>query len=467
MATMESTPTATLLVLACALAGCGSEASATGEVVPQRNVLLILLDDMGVDGPGCYAVGGDPAPTPNIDALAAEGVRFANAWAMPICSPTRAAIQSGRYGFRTGIGDLVRIPEDGFYFSEAETTLPEMLDLGTNGRYAHAAFGKWHLGNVGADGKAAANVNGYGHFSGGLLRSPGGYFQWRHNENGVEREREGYLTQATVEDAIAWLDSAPEPWFCYLALHAPHTEHHVPPADLCSLEVAEGEEPGHREKYKAMLEAADTMIGRLLESLGDARERTAIVLTSDNGTATAAEPPHADTRRGKGSVHEGGVHVPLIVAGPDVGRSGSVCEALVHVLDLFATVADLAGVDLDATLPEVELDSQSLLPLVADPDAPSRRSFLYTELFSPNGFKPRARDRRAIRDARYKLIQTRTGEEFFDLRDDPFERENLMTAGLPDELRSRYEALSEAMNEFGTGSGPLPSGQRNASRGDR
>ncbi len=418
---------AKLIALALALAACGAQPNAP---VRRDNVLVVVLDDLGPDGLSCYA--GESARTPNIDALARRGVRFENAWAYPLCSPTRAAIQTGRLGFRTGIGTIVNMGK-GYALPKAETVLPEMLDLGTDGLYAHAAFGKWHLGNVDVGGWRAPNEAGYGHFAGALLRGEDTYFRWPSIVNGQRTHVDGYLTEATVENALEWIETREEPWFCYLALHAPHAPLHRPPVHLASVS---GPDPTPRELYRAMVEAADAMIGRLIDGLGDQRERTTILLLGDNGPL-AKLLPSSSRPHGKGTLYEDGVRVPLIAAGPRVASPGATCAALVHVTDVFATVADVAGVDLARTLPDVELDSQSLVPYLEDPSRPSTRRYLYTEDFRPNGPPPHDTSSRAIRDARHKLILTPAGEELYDLESDPAERKNLLTTPTPETRKIR------------------------------
>ncbi len=409
---------------------------------------MIVLDDFGVDALGCYGVGGDPAPTPNMDALAARGVRFENVWSAPVCSPTRAAIQTGRLGFRTGIGKLVEAGKpDEWALQLSEVTLPEMLDAGTGRRFAHAAFGKWHLGNESVGGWRAPNDAGYDHYSGALLRGPDAYFEWPAIVDGERTTRSGYLPEATVADALAWTRKAREPWFCYLALHAVHAPLHRPPEELCSLQAGDDAEP--RDLFHAMVEATDTLLGRLFDELGEELAHTNVILVGDNGTLGSIVPePFA--RRAKGTLYEGGIRVPLIAAGPRVAQGGVTCAALVHVADLFATVADLAHVDLATTLPDVELDSLSLLPYLEDPSRSSLREILYSESFEPNGPAP-SESRRAARDARFKLIAG-ANEELFDLARDPFEQANLLPLDEDDPARPAYEALRQLLENPGSSS---------------
>ncbi|MEE8507836.1 MAG: sulfatase-like hydrolase/transferase, partial [Myxococcota bacterium] len=151
-----------LLILGAGIAIC----CAPVEPTQPSNILILLIDDFGVDMVGAYEEGTEPPPTPNIDRLASRGVLFRNAWSYPNCSPTRAAIHTGRYAFRTGIGTLVR--PWGYALPLRELTIPEMLTLGTKGLFSTAAIGKWHLGNESVGGPHAPNQAGYHHFAGTL-----------------------------------------------------------------------------------------------------------------------------------------------------------------------------------------------------------------------------------------------------------------------------------------------------------
>jgi arylsulfatase A-like enzyme len=208
------------------------------------NVLLILADDVGVDGIGAYGVGGDLPHTPRLDQLAAGGVLFRNAWANPVCSPTRATIQTGRYSIRTGIGWIAEPAPTLIGLPLSEVTLPEMLDLGTGGAWAHAAFGKWHLGD-GPDvgGVFAPNLAGYYHFE-GTLGNVTDYYDWTKVENGVVTQETGtYALSDQVDSALDWIATAPEPWFCYVAFNSAHSPWHAPPPDLHSVDLSGAGDP--------------------------------------------------------------------------------------------------------------------------------------------------------------------------------------------------------------------------------
>ncbi len=142
---------------------------------PGPNIVLLIADDFGVDLMGAYAEGASPACTQNVDALAAEGLLFRNAWANPTCSPTRAALLTGKHAFRTGIGGPAGGQDDGLL--PAEITLPEVLT-----GYHNVALGKWHL--HGNQGDFHPNITGFDHYAGGLRGGIPNYFQWRKTVNG-------------------------------------------------------------------------------------------------------------------------------------------------------------------------------------------------------------------------------------------------------------------------------------------
>lgn len=425
------------------------------------NVLLVVADDLGVDQLASYGVGEDLASTPTLDALAASGVRFTSAWSNPVCSTTRATILTGRYSFRTGVGYVV---DSTWGLRASELTLPEALDRAGSG-YAHAAFGKWHLSNPVTGGPGDPNEAGFSHYAGApknLAPYPTTYYSWTQVENGVATPATGYVTTRTVDDALAWIGAAPEPWFAWVAFHAPHDPFHTPPAGLyhVDLEGAASPEVQPRPYYKAMIEALDTELGRLLSAIGGTSNAT-VIFVGDNGTPGAVTVEPFPSEQAKGSAFQGGVHVPLLVAGPGVA-SGASCDALVSTVDLFATVVELAGAaealglagaasqggtvappTVDASVASgPRVDGISLVPYLVDPARPSLRETVFTEWFFPNGLGPPAEVRRAVRDRRYKYVFNdppnpgqvpplgggdQVGREgLYDLVRDPLEAVNLL-----------------------------------------
>lgn len=355
------------------------------------NILVLIADDLGVDQLAAYGLGTELAPTPNLDGLAAQGVLFRNAWSQPTCTATRATIQTGRYGFRTRIGASIYPYSNAPALELGEVTLPEMLDLGTGARYAHAMIGKWHLGSYVVGGDFAPNWAGYDHFSGSLEGQIATYFSWRKVVDGVVSTSTRYATSACVDDALLWIGQQTRPWMCVVGFQAPHAPFHAPPANLHTQSLPGATPtpscppPGGtdaRPFYRAMVQALDTEIGRLLADLpAGVRARTTVLFLGDNGSESCVRVPPFPSL-GKATVYEGGVSVPLIASGYRVSQGES--SALVSTTDLFATVAELAGVDLGISFPGLELDSVSFAASLQDPGH-EQRTWIYAESFTANG----------------------------------------------------------------------------------
>ena len=383
------------------------------------NVLILLIDDVGVDKVGAY---GAPyaATTPQLDALARQGIRFDNAYAAPLCSPARAQLLTGRHGRRTGIGTITERDSNASELPPAARTLPEALQHAPE-PWSNGAIGKWHLaGHAAPDWETHPNRQGFQHFAGTRgnpqYKPDRGYAAWSRNVNGVVTTSDVYLTTGTVDDALARLEELPEPWLLYVAFNAAHVPIHLPPRRLLASPVPRGAS-GPRQ-HDAMIEAMDTEIGRLLRDMDQqVLARTTIVALADNGTSrfgleTGQGPPR---NRIKDSVYQGGVRVPLIVTGPHVANPGTTEAALVHITDLFPTVLDLAGMPTHGSL-ELDgeitaLDGVSLVPLLRGGSMPDR--LVYTELFEPNGPGPYREDRRSVRSATHELVRQRGADELY------------------------------------------------------
>jgi arylsulfatase A-like enzyme len=426
----------------------------SGPAQAQENVLVLIADDVGVDRVGCYEEHPAPGNTPNIDRLAQNGVLFRNAWSSPLCSPTRAGVLTGRYGFRTGIGTIIG-PTHDVALDPAEWILPELLAHSPFGPYENVALGKWHLGND-TYGPAHAILTGFSRHI-GSERNIEDYYQWPKNINGNVQRTTSYATTDTVDDALRAIHSLPEPWFIWVAFNAPHKPFHVPPAQLHTQTLRGLPDDTPVEHMKAATEAMDTELGRLFDGIdAELRENTTVILFGDNGTMDEAVDAPFDPTRAKASVFEGGVNVPLIVAGPRVAEPGSECGALVSLTDLFLSITEIAGVDVDSVLPTgTQLDSVSLLPYLSDPHQPSLREWVYAERFNPNGPGPHPYYHRAVRGPRYKLIRRFTigvqNELFYDLDLDPFELNNLIGQPVTPEERQAYLELSATLENI---SGP-------------
>jgi arylsulfatase A-like enzyme len=434
-------------LLPLALLACG--APDQGPPPATGNVLLLVADDIGTDKVGVYAEHPHPAPTPNIDALAARGVLFRNAYAPPMCSPSRATLLTGRLNRRYGLGKALTTRRGEFELPLDEVTIPEMLAHGPHA-YASSAVGKWHLaGAESPSGYRHPLASGFPWYAGAFgnvrntrIEGHEDYFHWRKDTNGRIAWSSTYATTDTVDDALARIEAMPEPWFLWVAFNAAHYPLHEPPAGLYSARPL----VTPADAYHAMVEALDREIGRLLASVDpQVLARTTVILLADNGTPKAVVTPPRDPAHFKRTLYEGGINVPLIVAGPEVARPGSESAALVHVVDVFPTVAEIAEVDLAALRRAdggpLEIDGRSLLPFLHDPDAPSRHATIYQDFFAPNGDGPYRLDEAAIRDERWKLLHEADGtEEFFDLRGRVNDGPNLL-GHLDAEQRAAYERL--------------------------
>jgi hypothetical protein len=305
----------------------------------------------------------------------------------------------------------------------------------------------------------------------------GDYFNWDRTVDGQTSACfEGsaacptvaYVTTVQVNSAIDWIDSQTGPWFAWFSFNAPHRPFHIPPHELVSPAtlarlptdgIGQTLPPGtecsgadRRPCYLAMVEAADAELARLLDLVP---ADTTIILLGDNGTPSATTELPFISDRAKGSVYEGGVNVPMIIRDPDGTSQGSESAALIHIVDLFATVIELAGGTVPADRP---LDSLSLVPLIADPGLPLR-----TTNYAEND------GGQAMRDDRFKLIRGQSSEELYDLEGappavpgDPFEQDDLLQGTLTSEQQAALDNLRSEMDDLlgggGGGPGSIPDG---------
>ncbi|MCB9898763.1 MAG: sulfatase-like hydrolase/transferase [Planctomycetes bacterium] len=413
-----------------------------------QNVLVIVADDLGVDRVAAYGEHPDPGHTPRLDQLASEGVLFRNCWSNPVCTTTRASILSGRYALRTGVGGGPPTYLDPPWLKNEEVTIAEALPP----TYAKWALGKWHLDN---DVEPFLNPLDQGfdlHWgsTGSLQQTLGEtYFDWIKSVDGTFHETTKYATTDTIDDALTLIGGDSGPWFLYLALNAPHGPVHKPPPELHTFTLPTDVGSNIPIHTKAMIEAMDTELGRLFDSIAPAvLADTLVIFVGDNGTSKVATTAPFVPEHAKGTIFEGGINVPLIIAGPGVVQ-GAVCDALVDTTDIFATVADFVGVP-HATA----IDSVSMLPYLAQPALPSIRPWAYAEYFAPDGFELHPVWDRALRDGRYKLVQRFLQDkipfeprfvEFYDLLADPFELDDLTKhAHLSASEQASFDTLSQA-----------------------
>jgi arylsulfatase B len=405
------------------------------------NTLFIVADDVGVDAIGCYGRGASPPPTPNIDALAARGVRFTNAQSCPLCSPTRASMLTGRHGFRTGVGTALGTSAPGL--APTEVLLPELLNpVGVR----TALIGKWHLGDD--QGALTPTAEGFAEFIGTVQGEIPNYFRWPKATNGQITIETNYATTELVDEALAFVQRQTGPWCLVLTFHAAHTPLHAPPSNLHTQGLA-GLDPGTSPIpfFKAMVQAMDTEIGRLLANIPAATlAQTNIAFLGDNGSSRETVQPPFDPNRAKGTIYQGGVQVPLIFAGPAVGGAPRVEPALAHAVDLFVTLAAFHGVDARATIPATtRLDGVDLRSVLAAPDQ-TARAYSYTQAFAGNTAMSQSGDTESMRNARYKLLRFRQAggserEEMYDLANDPFENVDLLAQPLAPAAARAYRQI--------------------------
>ncbi len=419
-----------LIALAAGQAGAADAA--------RTNVVVILADDLGGSDLGCY--GSTYHRTPQLDRLAAGGVRFTAGYAAcPVCSPTRAALLTGKYPARLNLTDwlpgradrsdqkLLR-PAFNKALPSGEVTVADLLRAGG---YATAHFGKWHLGGGDADPtRRGFDVSVGGDNTGAQasyfapFRGPNGRFL-----PGLETAPAGeYLTDRLTAEAVRFIEhNRDRPFFVYLAHNAPHIPLKAKPELVTKYRA--GGTPGtqNNPRYAAMLESLDDGVGRILRRLDELHlsDRTAVVFTSDNGGLSVAEGPdtpatsNAPFREGKGYLYEGGLRVPLLVRWPGVTRPGVVSDAPVCSIDLFPTVLDLCGVR-----PQAKVDGVSLRPALAGGTLSRDALFWHYPHYSNQGGRPGG----AVRAGALKLIEHYEDgrQELYDLAKDVGENYNLI-----------------------------------------
>ncbi len=416
----------------------------------QRNVILIIADDLGTDYCGFYENHLDTAAMPNIRKLLKKGVRFSRAWSNPLCSPTRAGILTGRYSFRTGVGNAIG-GAGSAVLDTAEVTIPRLLNKYKPNGIAKANIGKWHLQ------LATPNTNytfpqkmGYDHFEGNFLGAINSFTNWTKVKNGTASTVTNYATTETVDNAITWVNANQnKPFFLWLAFNAPHSPFHLPPTNLHSYKNLSGTAAditaNPKPYFKAAVEALDTEIGRLFDNLQaiNQLENTDIIFMGDNGN----DPKTAQATGGaKGSIYQGGVSVPFIISGPSVVNPNRVSNALVNTTDLFATILELFGhstwsSQISSNKP---VDSKSILPILKN-TATEVRTWAFTEVFKNPTI---AADGKAIRNDEYKLLQFDNGkQEFYNLKNDLSESSDLLKKStLTSAESSNYQYLCSQMN---------------------
>ena len=402
---------------------------------PRPNIIFIMADDLGNADLGYR---GGEVKSPNIDKLANEGVRLESFYGEPVCTPSRAALMTGRYPMRYGLQTLVIFPSHTYGLATDERTLPQALkDAG----YSTLMVGKWHLGH--ADKKYWPQNRGFDHFYGNVVgevnyftRERGGLIDWQRN--GTFLKEKGYYTELIGDEAIKLIDHAKQPFFLYFASLAPHAPYQAPESAIDQYKAVPDK---LRRTYMGMISALDVQVGRIVAELDKKglRDNTIIVFASDNGGATSglfasgsksneerdteeggieqgakAPASNAPLSGGKGSLREGGVRVPAFVNWPAKLRPRVVNDPL-HMVDVMPTLLALAGAK---GSPDHPFDGKDMWSTLADgAPSPNEDVLINVEVF-----------RGAVRKGDWKLIKIALlpgKTELFNLAVDPGETTNV------------------------------------------
>jgi arylsulfatase A-like enzyme len=425
------------------------------------NIVYIVADDLGWKDVGFHnAV---DIKTPILDKLVADGARLEQFYVQPVCTPTRAALMTGRYPFRYGLQMMVIRPNATYGLALDEYLLPQILK---SAGYHTAMIGKWHLGH--ADKKFWPQQRGFDYFYGVLggdidyfTHQSHGELDWQRNGKPVREE--GYVTQLLGKDAVRVISehNAKTPLFLYLAFTAPHLPYQAPKEYI---ERYKNIEDPMRRIYAAQISCMDEEIGKVLVALDEKkmRENTLIIFHSDNGgpkskqSAGESDVPkikipcdNGELNGGKGELYEGGTRVPAFVNWPGHIKPGNVVIGMVHVVDMLPTLAKLAAGSTKKCKP---LDGHDVWPAIAEGKPTGRDELVYDiEPF-----------RAAVRQDDWKLVWNTvlpSKVELFNLAEDPNEKTNLADKQ-PEkvkQLEGRIEQLSsESVKPLFTETGGRP-----------
>lgn len=435
------------------------------ESAQKTNIVFILADDLGymdiaVNNPQTFY------ETPNIDALAAKGMRFKQGYAAcPVCSPTRASIMTGKYPQRTGVTahigaqqpdqwnrltKLLPAPYQKFLALDEITIAEALRDAG----YTNFFAGKWHLG----DDSFSPRAQG---FDSELVGTAQFYFP--ADSPPTDPNNDGKATDRIADAAVRFIDANKDrPFFAYLPFQAPHIPISARP-DLVekyerkrasSSPDAWGDEGDSKVRlvqnhaaYAAMIEQMDAAVGRVLEALDRSQltDRTVVVFMSDNGGVSTSEghpTSNIPLRAAKGWLYEGGIREPMIIRAPGVTQPGSVCETPVTSTDFYPTLLELAGLPLR---PQQHVDGMSLVPLLKREPLVRGPIFWHYPHYSNQGGAPGG----AVRDGDWKLIEWYDGKiELYNLAND-FEEKHDLAAKNPEKLKELQSQLAAWRNEVG------------------
>jgi arylsulfatase A-like enzyme len=454
------------LLFVCALV----LASVSHSVAAERlNVVLILVDDLGWMDLSCQ--GSDYYRTPHIDQLAAEGMRFTDAYAAcAVCSPTRAAVLTGRYPGRTGVTDWIRArfqrggigtpeenptnyvgskgrpllcPPNPYWMEHEEVTIAELLKPAG---YVSCHIGKWHLG----DPDWYPTTQGFDlNIAGCDIGQPPSYFDpYKHAKYSLDgqmqpRKKGEFLTHREGDEARQFiLDHSNDPFFLYYCPYAVHT-----PIQAIAEVAAKYKRDGKSDvnaRYAALVESVDDAVGTIMQTLQEAKvaENTIVIFTSDNG-GLKGPTDNSPLRSGKGYAYEGGIRVPLIVRWPGVVAPGTMSAEPVISVDLLPTITQATGI---MAPQDRDIDGLSLVEHLKNPSKPLKRESLvwhFPHYRHPPG--PYS----IIRSDDWKLIKWYEGQtELYRLSDDLSEQNDL-AAKMPEKVAELEAALMKELKREG------------------
>jgi arylsulfatase A-like enzyme len=410
------------------------------------NIVFILADDLG-----SYDVGwrGSEIRTPNLDRLAKSGVTLEQFYVQPVCSPTRAALLTGRYPFRYGFQTGVVRPWAQYGLPLEERLLPQAL---REAGYETAIVGKWHLGHFQPEYLPTRRgfEHQYGHYNGALdyfthIRDGG--FDW-HRDDKVNRD-EGYSTDLVGQEAARLVKERDpsRPLFLYIPFNGVHSPYQ-PPERLAG---DYSQFQGQRRKYAAMTTALDEAVGKVVQALTDEKiiDDTLIIFSSDNGgPAPGKTTSNGALRAGKGTVYEGGVRTCAFATWKGNLPAGGAVETPIHITDWYPTLLKIAGAQEEQALP---IDGRDILPTLTGKGPSAREEIIINA--TPNGGAIRVGDWKLVLNGSIEDDEeggapkgaARKGEvELFNLKSDLSEKTNLATTE-PErvkELKDRYERFA-------------------------
>ena len=394
---------------------------AAKEATQSPNVLLIMVDDLGYGDLSCY--GGKDIKTPHLDKLMTQGMRFNEFYAnCCVCSPSRAALVSGRYPEFVGIPGVVRTPRNSNfgYLTPDSVMLPSLFQ---KKGYHTTLIGKWHLGLAKPN---RPNQRGFNEFHGWLADMMNDY--WKHNRYGQNYMRKneekikpvGHATDLFTQwsiDSLKQRAKSKQPWFQFLSYNAPHSPIH-PPKDW--LEKVKAREKGMTKKRAgivALIEHLDDGIGKVLKALDDLKQsdNTIVIFTSDNGGKLHYGASNGPLRSDKTHVYEGGIKVCTCARWPGRIKAGQQTDFVALTMDIIPTLADICGVPI-----KHEIDGRSFKKLLLEGTQEQFEHPVF-HMWLQRGTKE------AMRHGDWKVLRDRPGTPFelYNIKKDPYEKTNL------------------------------------------